>query len=92
MGSDGCAGALPYLGTQLVGFGDVIEGVTMQEQLDEVTGLGPLEPLLKDDSVNDILVNGPHQIFSANPASSAGGSLGWLLERRALATGEMSVS
>jgi pilus assembly protein CpaF len=26
---------------------------------DEVTGLGPLEPLLKDDTVNDILVNGP---------------------------------
>ncbi len=30
---------------------------------DEVTGLGPLEPLLKDDSVNDILVNGPQQVF-----------------------------
>ncbi|MGX9847688.1 CpaF family protein [Limimaricola litoreus] len=29
----------------------------------EVTGLGPLETLLKDDTVNDILVNGPHQIF-----------------------------
>ncbi|QQA41646.1 CpaF family protein [Pelagovum pacificum] len=29
----------------------------------EVTGLGPLEPLLKDDDVNDILINGPHQIF-----------------------------
>ena len=26
-------------------------------------GLGPLETLLKDDTVNDILVNGPHQIF-----------------------------
>lgn len=34
-----------------------------QELYDEVTGLGPLEPLLKDDSVNDILVNGPQQIF-----------------------------
>ena len=34
-----------------------------QELFDEVTGLGPLETLLKDDSVNDILVNGPHQIF-----------------------------
>ncbi|WP_458789883.1 CpaF family protein [Yoonia sp. MH D7] len=29
----------------------------------EVTGLGPLETLLKDDTVNDILVNGPKQIF-----------------------------
>ncbi len=34
-----------------------------QELFDEVTGLGPLEPLLKDDTVNDILVNGPHQVF-----------------------------
>ena len=29
----------------------------------EVTGLGPLETLLKDDTINDILVNGPQQIF-----------------------------
>jgi pilus assembly protein CpaF len=34
-----------------------------QDLYDEVTGLGPLEALLKDDEVNDILVNGPHQIF-----------------------------
>ncbi|MFK7881465.1 CpaF family protein [Roseobacter sp.] len=34
-----------------------------QELYDEVTGLGPLELLLKDDTVNDILVNGPQQIF-----------------------------
>ena len=34
-----------------------------QDLFDEVTGLGPLEPLLKDDSINDILVNGPQQVF-----------------------------
>ncbi len=34
-----------------------------KELYDEVKGLGPLETLLKDDTVNDILVNGPHQIF-----------------------------
>jgi len=34
-----------------------------KELYDEVTGLGPLETLLKDDSVSDILVNGPQQIF-----------------------------
>ncbi len=34
-----------------------------QELYDEVTGLGPLEPLLKDGTINDILINGPHQIF-----------------------------
>jgi pilus assembly protein CpaF len=35
----------------------------IQDLYDEVRGLGPLEALLKDDSINDILVNGPHQIF-----------------------------
>jgi len=34
-----------------------------QELYDEVTGLGPLETLLQDETVNDILVNGPQQIF-----------------------------
>jgi len=34
-----------------------------QDLYDEVVGLGPFEPLLKDDTVNDILVNGPQQIF-----------------------------
>ncbi len=34
-----------------------------QQLYDEVTGLGPIEPLLKDETVNDILINGPSQIF-----------------------------
>jgi pilus assembly protein CpaF len=34
-----------------------------QDLYNEVTGLGPLEALLQDDSVNDILVNGPQRIF-----------------------------
>ncbi|TNC47816.1 CpaF family protein [Rubellimicrobium rubrum] len=34
-----------------------------QDLYDEVRGLGPLEALLKDDTINDILVNGPQQIF-----------------------------
>jgi len=38
-------------------------GTLHQELFDEVTGLGPLEPLLRDDSINDILVNGPQQVF-----------------------------
>ncbi len=33
------------------------------ELFDEVRGLGPLEPLLKDETINDILVNGPKRIF-----------------------------
>jgi pilus assembly protein CpaF len=34
-----------------------------QELLDEVFGLGPLEPLLKDSSVSDILVNSYRDVF-----------------------------
>ena len=26
-------------------------------------GLGPLEPLLEDDSITDIMVNGPNRVF-----------------------------
>src|SRR5579872_7428221 len=33
------------------------------EVLDEVLGLGPLEPLLKDPTVSDILVNTHAQVF-----------------------------
>ena len=45
-------------------------GLTGEERLQltqdlyfEVRGLGPLEPLLKDDTINDILVNGPNRVF-----------------------------
>ena len=31
--------------------------------LNDMLGLGPLEPLLEDDSVTDILVNGPKRVF-----------------------------
>jgi len=34
-----------------------------EELVDELTGFGPLEVLLRDDSVSEILVNGPHNIF-----------------------------
>lgn len=30
---------------------------------DEMMGLGPIEPLLKDESINDILINGPFQVY-----------------------------
>ncbi len=31
--------------------------------LDEMTGLGPIEPLLQDDSIADILINGPFKVY-----------------------------
>src|SRR5256885_6021672 len=33
------------------------------EVLDEVFGLGPLEPLLQDSTISDILVNGSRQVY-----------------------------
>src|SRR5262245_48614709 len=37
--------------------------VLFAEVLDDVFGLGPLEPLLRDPSVSDILVNTHKQVF-----------------------------
>jgi pilus assembly protein CpaF len=38
------------------------EGI-VEEVLDEVFGLGPLEPLLGDPTISDILVNGPAKVY-----------------------------
>ena len=35
----------------------------VSDVLDELLGLGPLEPLLKDPTITDILVNGCHKVF-----------------------------
>jgi pilus assembly protein CpaF len=41
-----------------------LEEVALAAELtDDMVGLGPLEPLLRDDEVTDILVNGPNDIF-----------------------------
>ena len=34
-----------------------------KEILDETFGLGPLESLLADEHISDILINGPHQVY-----------------------------
>src|SRR5262245_6903264 len=31
--------------------------------LDEILGLGPLDRLLRDDTISDILINGPHEVY-----------------------------
>ncbi len=35
----------------------------IEEIKNEIVGLGPLEPLLQDDDINDILVNGAKQVY-----------------------------
>ncbi|MDE3059704.1 MAG: CpaF family protein [Pseudomonadota bacterium] len=40
------------------------EQQTLANQIiDDMLGFGPLEPLLKDDLITDIMVNGPYQIY-----------------------------
>ena len=35
----------------------------VEDVLDELLGLGPLEPLLKDETINDILINTPNLVY-----------------------------
>ncbi len=37
--------------------------VVLDELVDDVGGLGPLEPLLADSSITEIMVNGPNRVF-----------------------------
>jgi pilus assembly protein CpaF len=40
------------------------ERVRMLEQItDEILGLGPMEPLLRDESITEVMVNGPQQVY-----------------------------
>jgi len=35
----------------------------VQEVVDEILGFGPISPLLKDESISEIMVNGPNQVY-----------------------------
>ena len=35
----------------------------VRDLIDELTGFGPIDPLLRDDRISDVLVNGPHQVY-----------------------------
>jgi pilus assembly protein CpaF len=40
------------------------ERMRMLEQItDEIIGLGPIEPLLRDETVTEVMVNGPRQVY-----------------------------
>ncbi len=38
----------------------------VKQLLDDMLGLGPLEPLLADETISEIMVNGPKQVFIEN--------------------------
>jgi pilus assembly protein CpaF len=42
---------------------EIEESALAAELTDDMVGLGPLEPFLNDDSITDILVNGPFDIY-----------------------------
>ena len=63
-----CARHIQQLVTQYI----VVERLALNAQelnefvseiLDEMTGLGPIEPLLKDPTINDILINGHECVY-----------------------------
>ena len=35
----------------------------LDQIMDEIVGLGPIQPLLNDDSITEVMVNGPRQIY-----------------------------
>ena len=43
--------------------GPRLTGALSLEMLEEVFGLGPLEPLMRDPTISDILVNGPKNCY-----------------------------
>jgi pilus assembly protein CpaF len=49
-------------GYPMQGMGDLRQTL-VEEIVDDVLGLGPLEPLLRDDSVSEIMVNAPEQVW-----------------------------
>jgi len=52
------------ISTQKLAFNETERRVIIQAIQDEMLGLGPIEPLLSDPTVSDILVNGPFQVYA----------------------------
>src|SRR5207245_1815759 len=51
------------LGEQKIQLNQIEQRDLVTILLNDMLGLGPLEPLLADESINDIMVNGPKQVF-----------------------------
>ncbi len=54
---------IELLGEQQIRLNGPEQDAVIDLLLDDMLGLGPLEPLLADEAITDIMVNGPHQVF-----------------------------
>ena len=52
-----------FLGSEKIPMGTSERNVLVQELVEEVVGLGPLEPLLRDPIISEIMVNGPKNVY-----------------------------
>lgn len=52
-----------YIRSQQLAFSRYEQDLLAEELVDELIGFGPLEGLLADPAITEILVNGPHRIF-----------------------------
>jgi pilus assembly protein CpaF len=57
------AAVLEFLRTEQAPLSAAERDEVVEEIVWEVTGLGPIEPLTRDLSISDILVNGPHSVY-----------------------------
>jgi pilus assembly protein CpaF len=44
-------------------FSDVDRSRIVQELVNDLTGYGPINPLLKDPEISEVMVNGPHSVY-----------------------------
>lgn len=52
-----------WLNAEKVPMGNAERQVLIQELVEEIVGLGPLDPLLKDPTISEIMVNGPKNVY-----------------------------
>ncbi|MBN7771257.1 CpaF family protein [Marinobacter daepoensis] len=52
-----------YINTHRIPLAASDQSMLARETMDEIVGYGPLEPLLADGQINDILLNGPRSVF-----------------------------
>ena len=52
-----------YLTQEKIPMGHAERKILVQELVEEVVGLGPLEPMLRDESITEIMINGPKKVY-----------------------------